>query len=403
MNVFVRRKADQYQWSVTSENNDQQHHHQGDLAALAAFYHENPALKNWVFIVPALDVASRHLSFSEKERRHIRKAIPFLLEDELLNDADELYFIHGKVQKNSVDVVAVDDAWFSEWLAQLQSAGIKPTHCIAEYQLLPEKTDNLQLFFQDDVFIVRSEGQQELAFEAQHLSLCLEILTAHYANLPATIELLAGSEEALTKAQQWIPDTLQHLVQGQVIDVLGSWQQQFAKNASVWNFLQGKYARSPEWLVLIKPWRFLAALILAACLLQVVLLYSDYREQKQRYEMLRSQMDTVFRKAFPQGQIVDHRRQLERLLTALRGGGSQQAFIVRLENIGAVLAKHKVNVLNALNYEQDKNEIRLDMLLDSYDQLQAVINDLRALNLEVEIQNSNAQGEQLRARVRIGG
>ena len=45
----------------------------------------------------------------------------------------------------------------------------------------------------------------------------------------------------------------------------------------------------------------------------------------------------------------------------------------------------------------------LDLLVDNYDKLQAIINDLKAIGLVPEIKSSNAQGDQLRARLKISG
>lgn len=402
MNVFIWQDADQYRWCLTEDKQASVYHH-GDAAALQAFYQANKEIKNWVLVASALDVAARRIQFSDKERRLIGKAIPFLLEDELLTDADDLHFISGNKKKNSIDIVAIEQQLLAQQLEQLQQAGIHASHCVSEYQLLPRNEEAWQLFFLQQHFVVFSHDNPPLAFIPEHLSLGLESLTANYAELPATIELFADSEANIEQAQQAVPSALQHLLAPQLMDYGQAFQQQWTKKASFWNLLQGQFAKSSEWLSLLKPWRWLAVTAVIAVLLHTVLLLADLQQEKQRHEQLREEMDSVFRQAFPQGQIVDHRRQLERLLTGLRGSRSDTEFIRYLDNVGDVLARHKVDVLNSLNYEQDKNELRLDMLLDSYDQLQAIINDLRELNLDVEIQNSNAQGEQLRARVRVSG
>ena len=402
MNVFIWQNADQYRWCLTQENQASVYH-QGDAEALRAFYQTKKEVKNWILVASALDVAARRVQFGDKERRLIAKAIPFLLEEELLTDADDLHFISGNRQKNSIDIIAIEEQLLAEQLAQLQDAGIHASHCVSEYQLLPRNEAAWQLFYLQQHFVVFSHENPPLAFLPEHVSLGLESLTANYAELPTAIELFADSEANLEQATQAIPSALQHLLAPEIIDYGQAFQQQWAKKASVWSLLQGKFAKSSEWLALLKPWRWLAITAVIAVLLNTVLLLADLQQEKQRNAQLRAEMDSVFRMAFPQGQIVDHRRQLERLLTGLRGSRSDTEFIRYLENVGEVLAKHKVAVLNSLNYEQEKNELRLDMLLDSYDQLQAVINDLRELEMEVEIQNSNAQGEQLRARVRVSG
>jgi len=402
MRVFIGLEDDQYRWCL-SQDKQARLYHQGDAQELQAFYQTHKELENWVLVASALDVAARRISFSDKERRLIGKAIPFLLEDELLTDADDLHFISGNKQKNSIDIVAIEQALLAKQLEQFQQTGIQATHCVSEYQLLPRKEEAWQLFYLQQHFVVFSDNNPSLSFEPTHLALGLESLSSNYAELPTTIELFAADEQDLEQAKQAIPPALTHLLVPETIDYGQAFHQQWTKKASLWSLLQGQFARSSEWLALLKPWRWLAITAMIAVLLNTVLLLADLQQEKQRHTQLREEMDSVFRQAFPQGQIVDHRRQLERLLSGLRGSGSDMEFIRYLESVGTILAKHQVDVLNSLNYEKEKHELRLDMLLDSYDQLQAVINDLRALELDVEIQNSNAQGEQLRARVRVSG
>ena len=98
----------------------------------------------------------------------------------------------------------------------------------------------------------------------------------------------------------------------------------------------------------------------------------------------------------------DGGRQLERELQKLEGGSSSGGFSTVMNSTGAVLAKHQIQSLNSLTYEKEKNELRLDLLVENYDKLQALMADMKAAGINVEIQNSNAQGDQLRARLRVG-
>ncbi|HEY9033625.1 MAG TPA: type II secretion system protein GspL [Pseudomonadales bacterium] len=403
MNVFIRRHAEQYQWFETSGQAVHSTLHQGALDELAAFYQQHQAaVRHWILLLPALDVALCSIPFSEKERRHIRKAIPFLLEDELLSEADDIHFVHGKLAATHVDVAAVDQLQLQARLAPLHSAGIQPDYCIAESCLLPAAEAGWQLFYIDDSYLVCRPDALPVAYESAHLALGMELLTGAYAELPALIRLAAMDEQALQLAASRVPQALQHLLQTEVLDLPLLWQQQFDREGAQWNFLQGRFARNSEWLAKIRPWRWPAAALLLALVLQASLTGLQGRELAAQHAALKQQMDSLFRQVVPQGQIVNHRLQLERLLQSLQQtGGGGGSFIGRINTIGEVLAEHKVQELNALNYEQNPQEIRLDLLVKDYDQLQKIIDGLKAKALTVEIQNSNAQGEQLRARLRI--
>lgn len=405
MNVFIRPCADdQYQWFVTSAQSVQSQKHEGDAGALAAFCQQQETIRNRILVVPAVDTAMRRLTFSEKEKRHIRKAIPFMLEDELLTEADDIHFVSGKLQADHVDVLAIDRVLLEQWLAGLAEAGVTPSHCVAEYQLLPDAQEAWLLFYWQGQYLVKIPDALPVAFDAMQLDLGLSLLTDNYAELPAAIVLYGNDEKALEEARQQVPDALKHLLTSETADLPLTWQQQFAERGQDWNLLHGDFAPSREWVAMLKPWRWAAAALLFAFILQTGLIAIEGNRYKEQYASLRKQMDTTFRQVVPQGRIVDHRVQLERLLKTLQQGGGQGGTLIsRVETIGAVLAKHEVQSLNALNYERDEGELRIDLLVADYDQLQKIIDGLKAEAMTVEIQNSNAQGDQLRARLKVTG
>lgn len=402
MNVFIQMDSQQLYWWRVEEHKSESY--QGDFADLADFYRQETQVKNWVYLLSGLDTATRRIRFSDKERRHIRKALGFILEDDCLHDADQLHYISGKPSDSAIDVAAVEKTLLSQRLAEFEQHGIELSHCITETQLLPNTSlaeDEWLLIYSQQRFFIVMPDQAIVSIEQEHLPLSLELLTAQYAELPSKIRLMLDDQNMEEQAQSLVPDALKHLLECQLWDKPQTWQQRFTAQAREWNFLQGSFARSKEWLSQVKLWRYVIALFAASLVLYSTLLVLDYRYEKNRQVELRQALDSEFRKVFPQGQIVDHKRQIERVLASLRGGADQQAFIAQFEGIGSILAKRKLSMLNSINYEADKQEIRLDLLVDSYDQLENMIAGVRDLGFDVEIQNSNAQGDQLRARIRI--
>lgn len=401
MNVFIRRYKDTYHWFTTGEQGLLESE-QGTLEMLAAFYNAHPAVKNWVLIAPALDVASRAIPFTEKERKHIGKAIPFLLEDDLLTEATDLHYVADKPANMQIQVVALDKSTMADWLQTLSSAGIRPTHCLPETKLLLDPSCDWQIYYREHEYILRSSNGECAAFEQEHFPLSVEILTDNYAQLPKNIELIADDEAGLEQAWIHIPESIKPLIETKILPYAEMLDNHFSQQAKIWNLLKGPFAYTQQWLSAFLPWRWLVLGLLVVVSMHVAMTFTEYRQLKSQNQHLQVEMENLFRQAIPKGQIVDHRKQLERELEVLQHGGGGK-FMPRLQKIGEVFAKYQVQTFNALNYEQAKGEIRIDLIVNDYDQLQKVINDLQQAGLNTEIQNSNAQGDQLRARIKIIG
>ena len=231
----------------------------------------------------------------------------------------------------------------------------------------------------------------------------MELLSQNYAHLPQHIELVVTSDADFDCAMTAMPEVLKGLVVPKQLTYGHLLQQRFTGIAKTWNLLTGKLSSAPQWLAVLKPWRWLGLSFAAMCLLHVSLLGFDTWQLKKRHHALSVEMDSVFRQAIPSGHIVDHKKQLSQELKKVMGGGSGLRFMSKINRLGAVLAAHQVTNINTLNYEQDKNELRLDFLIKDYDALQQVISELKAQGLMAEIQNSNAQNDSLRVRLKIVG
>ena len=405
MNVFIRQQNNAYQWFQTSDASADDEGVLGSIEELAAFYQQHAAIKHWVFIVPAIDVASRTIEFTEKEKKHIQKAVPFLLEESLLTEADDLHVVMNNAADKShvMDVVAIDEALLTRYLDAFTEAGIRITHCVSESLFLPESDAQWQIFYRNKEFIIHAETRERVAIDAEHLALSLELLSDGYSNMPASIELITATDAEYKDAIALMPLAVSPLIRHRKIGYASMLQQQFAHVAKLWNLLTGPFAVSKEWLSMVKPWRWVAVSLAAVFILNTVLTMTQLSQQKQRSVELRREMDATIRQVIPRGSIVDHRRQLERYLTSATAGNSGEPFILQMDKVGQVLNKHAVQTLNSLNYDVSKSELRLDLLVKDYDVLQNIMAGIKAAGMEAEIQNSNAQGDQLRARLRITG
>ena len=100
----------------------------------------------------------------------------------------------------------------------------------------------------------------------------------------------------------------------------------------------------------------------------------------------------------PEGALVDAERQLRRQLDGLRGGGGGGGFVRLLEQAGAVIAQRPGASIVSINYNQRGGEMRLNLVANDF----AAVEQLRA-GLAAVMESSSAQGDGVRARIRVGG
>jgi len=225
MNVFIRRYQDDYQWFTTSDEAVKPECNQGTLEDLGEYYHAFENVKYWVLIAPALDVSARTVEFTEKEKKHIKKALPFILEEDMLTEADDLHLVTDKPEATHIDVVAVDQELLQQWLGELASVNVQPTHCLPECKLLSDTEADWQIFYRNNEFIIRSNNGECAAFEAEHFLLSIELLTENFSNLPAAIELVAEDEADISAALEIIPDSIKHLIENKTLNYADMVQQ----------------------------------------------------------------------------------------------------------------------------------------------------------------------------------
>lgn len=404
MNVFIQ--GDQqggFSWQVNSEEAVHIEKHQGTLEELADFYRLKQAAPkvSFIYLLNAVDCAARRVFFSEKERKHIQKAIPYLLEESMLSDVEQLHIVSAKAEAGHVDVIAVDESKLESLLEPFDQAGINLDMCLPEYTLLSDSNENdvWQFIYSQGIFILSDGNGNHSAIEKDHMALALELMTEGFSHFPQRV-IIKVDESLEDEARAAIAEPLQHLLKFESQPVAEILQEKIDR-AKIWNFLVGPFAKTIHWQAMLKPWRWVLMALVTVFVVQTALMMIESSQYKKKNLQVRSQMDQLIREVIPQGNIVDHRKQLERKLKALKAGGGNVSFLAELETVGAVLDTASVKEINSLNYESNSQMIRLDFLVDNYDALQKIISELKAVGFNAEIQNSNAQGEQLRARLKV--
>jgi type II secretion system protein L len=169
------------------------------------------------------------------------------------------------------------------------------------------------------------------------------------------------------------------------------------------NLLQGPFAtRLPlgRWW---REWRAVAAVFALAFGLQLVATYSDYRNLASENLALRSAVEASYRQANPRGNAPEPERQLQRQLAGLRGSGQGSGFVHLVEEVGAVFAASSGASIDSINYNFSERgaQMRMNIVAADFETVERVRADINRAGLEAVMESSSAQGDKVRARLRV--
>lgn len=349
-----------------------------------------------LFAVPGQDIRLLRLQITAEERRHLAKSLPFMLEEELSQDIAEVHFASCALDKLDFGV-AVCALERMEAYSALLAPYPGVTQWVPEPLLLPWQTGEWCLVFEGDRAIVRTGPCDGFVIERDMLPVMLQALLAE-TDAPAAI-IMYGQDQASDTAL--LGEALQGLVQWRQGDFYAALLIAEAPEPAL-NLRQGEWAvRLPleRWW---KQWRAAAVLFGIAVTVHLLATWVDYRQLEQENLALRGAVQSTYRKAFPKGAVVDAEKQLRRQLDTLTGSSTSSGFVSLLARVGEVVANADGSIVS-INYNDKSAEMRLNLLAADYEAVERIRTGITESGLQATLENSSAQGEQVRARMRVGG
>ena len=347
------------------------------------------------FAVPAEEVRLLRLEIAAEERKHIERSLPFSLEEQVAADIEELHFAHRELEKLALSVAICSRERMQAWGERLEAFPAL-TRWLPEPLLLPWQAGEWCLVLDPDRAIVRHGEAEGFGIELPLLAVALEALLAERGQ-PETV-VVYGQDQAGDIQQ--LPEELRSLVQWRR-GSLGSALLLGGEDAV--NLRQGEYVpRLPlgRWW---RQWRAVAAVFAVALAVHLLATYVDYRGLKQRNLELRTAIEDSYRRAYPRGQAPEPEKQLGDKLAEMRGSSQTSGVVSLLARVGRVIASRPGTAVASINYSDRAGEMRMNILAADFEAVEAIREGINQAGLRAEMENSNAQGDKVRARIRVGG
>lgn len=346
-----------------------------------------------VFAVPSERVTFLERTVERAERKLLAQSLPYSLEERLAEDVDELHFAHRWLSEERIAVSVIRKSVLEEYQQEPAIAAL--SHWIPDVLLLPSNTGQWVIVVEQDRCLARLSDSQAFVCHPNLLDTFLASSLAEGS--PAAVSIYLDQQAEMPEMSTALPVT--PLVRK------GSWTDAVLMGEGVLdslNIRQGTFVAQLPWFEWWTQWRWVAACVLGALVLQGTVTYADLTLAQAQNLDLRRAIETTYRQVSPQGALVDPEKQLERQLRALRGDGQRTGFIELLSRTGAVLNGVDQTQIVTINYSDRNEQLGLTVTVADFESVEKIRSELVKAQLTVEIENSTQSGDGVRARLRVG-
>lgn len=363
-----------------------------ELSRLTEKAQQRPVLT----LVPGCDVQLKALTLPGNTARTQAKMVPFMLEDELSQDVDQLHFAFATKFKDAQDhncgVAAVSRDKMTNWLSWLKAAELRAKVMLPDYLALPLTEGKWAAVQLGEQLILRQKPWQGLTVEMTlwpTLAPRLDADTVHHIESYSVLEATVPS--IVIDAQ---PAELPLAVMAEEL------------LSSKFNLLQGRFAVKDANTAINRHWLWVAGLAAIALLLNVFLKVSVYQQATAQQEAIETEILSLYKEAFPDSKrvrISTVRSQIRQRLSDLGQQDQQSGFLSLLMQVEPAFSKVPQLKPQSMKFDSKRNELRIQATADSYQQFEQFKLALEADNLTVEQGALNNQGEQVTGSISIKG
>ncbi|MCB1705596.1 MAG: type II secretion system protein GspL [Halioglobus sp.] len=347
------------------------------------------------FAVPGADARLLTLAVAPEEKKHLSQSLPFMLEEQVAADIDNLHFAYTALDDDRYAAAVVARAKMQQWQELLDGLPAIPLW-MPEPLLLPWQAGEWCLVMEGDCAIVRTGQCEGFTVERELVEPLLQGVLAD-GEAPQAV-VIYGLDQAEDTAL--LPAELRDRVQWRRGNLCAALMLSEVPAVRV-NLLQGEFApRLPlaQWW---QQWRAVAAVFLGACIIQLAAVYAEYRNLASQNLALRTAVEESYRQAVPRGAVVDAEKQLRRQLELAGGSGQPSGFIGLIERVGGAIAGMPGTSIASINYNDKGNEMRLNIVAADFEGVEQLRSRMSEAGLEAVMESSATQGERVSARLRV--
>lgn len=345
---------------------------------------------NTVFATPGDATRLVEIEVRPDETRHLAKSLPFLLEDEVVEDIGELVFPRLHLDGTRWLVAIVRHDRMAEWADLLPTGWDGPW--VPESLILPWQPDEVCVLIEGEEALVRYAHWGGTRIERSLLGSLLSALPGKSTGI-----VIYGTDQEGDLAL--IPEDLRRHVRWRQ-GALGA-ALLVTREERLFDLRQGEFAPTLPLARWWGMWRRVAVVAGVAVILQLGADLAAYQRLKAENLGLRMAIQDSFRQANPRGAVVDAEKQLDRQLAEFSPGASGPAFTPMLAAVTLAVSEGQGLDISTLNFSSGSGDMRLELTAEDYAAVEALRQRLDRRGYEAVLETSSSRNDRVRARLRV--
>ncbi|MGV6808862.1 MAG: type II secretion system protein GspL [bacterium] len=364
-----------------------------------------------VLLLPSEDVTLLTVRIPSRNKKQLKQAIPYALEDQVADDIDTLSFAFTQpdAKTDQVFVAAIKQTTLQTWVNAVKTQGFTVHYVLPDVFALPYQEKSWSLYEQDNP---QTSASTRLLIRTGLFSgwVCPMMLAPTL--LAQTLRDTGGQDQPATPNHLWVDanDQFGQQLSQSLPDQLNeqitieakqhTFNVESLQNAFALNLLTGitqKSSHLPK--VNWRRWRVALISSLLAMSAGSGLRYYENVQLEQQLNQVKQAITDAYRRAFPDDKrLVDPKVQMEQKLKVLQGSTQQPKSQSPLPLLSAV-APHLSTGLELRRIEfRQKSGLVLRLAAKSLDDLNRLEQRLKQVpnittRLETSVSSGNAQGK----------
>ena len=347
-------------------------------------------------VLCANDVHFAQVSVPGKAHRHMRKAIPFMLEEHVAESVDELFIAIGGRNNEKIAVRAVARNYLQSIVEKFKSAEIKLDKVMVDLDCVVREEEGILAVLNSEKVLIASNQKENWQCDVDDFSWLIQKqinAEENEGDLPIAIPLsiVSDNEDNAKLFEQNLPAGrfAPAIELCEDIDDFLS-----AHSAAAINLLQAEFEPKSENSAIKKMLTKVA--IGLAFILGVHLTHqgSQWFALAAKADVLEQEKEALWKQAFPGRKMPKSaNRQVQSALKSLSAGGGNSAFLTMLDEVTALISNPNDLYPTNVSYDVARNELRIDLIGNEYATLNAYRDSLVKSGFQVDMNSATQRGE----------
>lgn len=377
---------------------------------------------NTIMVVPCEMVLLTEVALPSQKTKHIVRAVPYLLEDQLTEDVENLHFaLLGKEHDGKVNVAVINRELLNDWLMQLAALDLQAIAMVPDVLAIPFQPQQWHLILRQQRTLLRTGEFQGMAFPGTQMPVFLDSLfdQAKTSQQPIQIQLI---HEATDKVSGRILNALKleiesaetagflnvnrQQIDSSFFEIMAKtlYNQYTAKKQP--NLLQGAFkTQSVGFKLTVNPWP-LAACLAIFSFLQLGFWLGQGWYLNKRADALDAQSTQFYQQYFPNAQSgLGKRKALQQMMEA-PAASADKGFMSLLQVMGQNMQQitqgnSQKMAIRSLTFRGDKSSLQLELNVEDFGLLDQLKGLIEQAGTKVTIEGATKEKDKVKARLTL--